>query len=93
MSILSSLNKSFTSITADSRKVQAGSLFLAYPGSHNDGRQYIGQAVQAGAAAVVWEQEGFTWNADWQVSNLAVQDLKQQVVVLPQSSIKTHPEN
>ncbi|ADI30789.1 UDP-N-acetylmuramoyl-L-alanyl-D-glutamate--2,6-diaminopimelate ligase [Methylotenera versatilis] len=79
MSILSSLNKSFTSITADSRKVQAGSLFLAYPGLHNDGRQYIGQAVQAGAAAVVWEQEGFTWNADWQVSNLAVQDLKQQV--------------
>ena len=79
MSILSSFNQSFTSITADSRKVQAGSLFLAYPGSHNDGRQYIAQAIQAGAAAVVWEQEGFTWNAEWQVNNLAVQDLKQQV--------------
>lgn len=79
MSILSSLNQSFTSVTADSRKVQAGSLFLAYPGSHNDGRQYITQAIKAGVAAVVWEQEGFTWNADWQVNNLAVQDLKQQV--------------
>jgi UDP-N-acetylmuramyl-tripeptide synthetase len=79
VSILSSLNQAFTSVTADSRKVQTGSLFLAYPGSHNDGRQYIAQAIQAGAAAVVWEQEGFTWNADWQVSNLAVQDLKKQV--------------
>lgn len=79
MSILSSLNRSFTSVTADSRKVQAGSLFLAYPGSHNDGRQYITLAIKAGVAAVVWEQEGFTWNADWQVNNLAVQDLKQQV--------------
>jgi UDP-N-acetylmuramyl-tripeptide synthetase len=79
VSILSSLNQTFTSVTADSRKVQAGSLFLAYPGSHNDGRQYIAQAIQAGAAAVVWEQEGFTWNADWQVNNLAVRDLKQQV--------------
>ncbi len=90
MSILSSLNQSFTSITADSRKVQVGSLFLAYPGAHHDGRQYIAQAIQAGAAAVVWEQEGFTWNAVWnnagnnnsQVSNLAVQDLKKQVSVI-----------
>jgi len=56
VSILSSLNQSFTSITADSRKVQVGSLFLAYPGSHSDGRQYIAQAVKAGAAAIVWEQ-------------------------------------
>ncbi|MDI1309809.1 MAG: UDP-N-acetylmuramoyl-L-alanyl-D-glutamate--2,6-diaminopimelate ligase [Methylotenera sp.] len=81
MSILSSFNQSFTSITADSRKVQAGSLFLAYPGLHNDGRQYIAQAIQAGASAVIWEQVGYAWNDAWssQVSNLAVQDLKQHV--------------
>jgi len=72
VSILASLNQSFTSITADSRKVQAGSLFLAYPGSHSDGRSYIAQAIQAGATAVVWEKDGFTWNADWQVNNLPV---------------------
>lgn len=79
MSILTSLNQPFTSITADSRKIQQGSLFLAYPGLHSDGRHYIAQAIQAGATAIVWEQEGFTWNADWQIANLAVQGLKQQV--------------
>lgn len=79
MSILASLNQSFTSITADSRKVQAGSLFIAYPGTHSDGRQYIAQAIQAGAKAIVWEQDGFTWNADWHVSNVSVQNLKPQV--------------
>jgi UDP-N-acetylmuramyl-tripeptide synthetase len=79
MSILTSLNQSFTSITADSRKVQLGSLFIAYPGSHSDGRNYIVQAIQAGAAAVVWEKDGFIWNADWRVKNLPVQDLKPQV--------------
>jgi UDP-N-acetylmuramyl-tripeptide synthetase len=79
VTILTSLNKSFTSITADSRKVQAGSLFLAYPGTHSDGRNYIAQAIQSGATGVVWEQEGFIWNANWQVNNLPVQDLKQQV--------------
>lgn len=86
MSILSSLNQTFTSITADSRKVKVGSLFLAYPGTHSDGRNYIAQAIQAGAAAVVWEQEGLTWNAAWnngsQVNNLAVQDLKQHAGVI-----------
>jgi len=79
MSILVSLNQSFTSVTADSRKVNAGSLFLAYPGTHSDGRKYISQAIQAGAAAVVWEQAGFTWNVGWQVKNLPVKNLKQQV--------------
>lgn len=79
MSILTSLNQTFTSITADSRKVQAGSLFLAYPGVHSDGRNYIAQAIQAGATAVVWEHEGFAWSADWQVNNLAVKNLKLQV--------------
>jgi UDP-N-acetylmuramyl-tripeptide synthetase len=82
VSILASLNQSFSFITADSRKVQAGSLFLAYPGSYSDGRNYITQALQAGAAAVVWEQDGFAWNDDWQVKNLAVKDLKQQVGII-----------
>jgi UDP-N-acetylmuramyl-tripeptide synthetase len=79
VTILKSLNQSFTSITSDSRKVQKGSLFLAYPGKHSDGRNYIAQAVQGGAEAVVWEQNDFTWNFNMQVNNLPVKNLKQQV--------------
>lgn len=78
MSILASLNQIFTSITADSRKVQVGSLFLAYPGAHSDGRDYIAQAIQAGATAVIWEQKNFAWHDAWQLDNIAVNDLKQQ---------------
>ena len=79
MTILQSFNQPFTSITADSRKVQKGSLFLAYPGKYSDGRNYIVQAVQAGAEAVVWEQKGFTWNSNVNVNNVPVENLKQQV--------------
>lgn len=66
-------------ITADSRQVQAGSLFVAYKGDALDGRLYIPQAINNGATAVLWEQEGFAWNSDWRLPNQAVQGLKQAV--------------
>lgn len=41
----------------DSRKVQAGDLFVALAGSVSDGKHYIEQAVAAGAVAVLYEAE------------------------------------
>ena len=79
MSALSQFKQAFTGITADSRKVQAGSLFLAYPGVKTDGRDFIPQAIQAGATAVLWEEEGFSWNSDWKIKNQALPGLKPQV--------------
>ncbi len=67
-----------TSITTDSRQVRDGSLFLAYPGETTDGRQYIADAIEKGASAVMWEPENFTWKADWQVENLPVSQLRMQ---------------
>jgi len=43
------------SLTLDSRHVTSGSLFLAMPGISADGRQYIAQAVERGAAAVLFD--------------------------------------
>jgi UDP-N-acetylmuramoyl-L-alanyl-D-glutamate--2,6-diaminopimelate ligase len=40
-------------ITADSRKVSDGALFVAVPGKRADGRQFIADAVSRGAAAVL----------------------------------------
>lgn len=46
-----------TGITHDSRKVKSGDLFLAYPGHQVDGRQYIQQAIDKGACAILYEAE------------------------------------
>jgi UDP-N-acetylmuramoyl-L-alanyl-D-glutamate--2,6-diaminopimelate ligase len=42
-------------ITADSRQVTAGALFVAYPGVSLDGHQFIAEALQKGAAAIICE--------------------------------------
>ena len=41
----------------DSRKVSGGSLFIAVKGHGTDGHQYIGKAIEAGAAAIVFEED------------------------------------
>ncbi|HEU4628239.1 MAG TPA: Mur ligase family protein, partial [Gemmatimonadaceae bacterium] len=41
-----------TGLTADSRHVRPGDLFVAVPGAHHDGRRFVDAAVAAGAAAV-----------------------------------------
>ena len=40
-------------VTADSRRVRPGALFVALPGSSADGARFIGDAVSRGAAAVL----------------------------------------
>jgi UDP-N-acetylmuramoyl-L-alanyl-D-glutamate--2,6-diaminopimelate ligase len=42
-------------VTADSRKVQPGDVFIAIPGTKTDGARFVVQAVAAGAAVVVGE--------------------------------------
>ncbi|MDE1980976.1 MAG: UDP-N-acetylmuramoyl-L-alanyl-D-glutamate--2,6-diaminopimelate ligase [Betaproteobacteria bacterium] len=66
-------------LTADSRQVLPGMAFAAYPGTHADGRQYIPQAIERGAAAVLWEREGFRWREEWSVPNLGIDGLRAQV--------------
>ncbi len=52
-----------TGITADSRQVQPGYLFVAEPGVVSDGHKYIDKAVANGAAAVVCNRLP-DWHAD-----------------------------
>jgi UDP-N-acetylmuramoyl-L-alanyl-D-glutamate--2,6-diaminopimelate ligase len=55
-----------TGITADSRKVEAGNLFVALSGTKQDGRAYIADAIAKGAKFIVAEngtphQPGAEW--------------------------------
>jgi UDP-N-acetylmuramoyl-L-alanyl-D-glutamate--2,6-diaminopimelate ligase len=69
-------------MTADSRRVGPGDVFLAFPGDVHDGRQHIDAALAAGAAAVVWEPEGWQWRADPAVLHRPVSGLRSQAARL-----------
>ncbi|MFN7725706.1 MAG: UDP-N-acetylmuramoyl-L-alanyl-D-glutamate--2,6-diaminopimelate ligase [Rubrivivax sp.] len=45
-------------LRADSRRVQPGDAFIAWPGYANDGRAYVAQALAAGATTCLVEEQG-----------------------------------
>jgi UDP-N-acetylmuramoyl-L-alanyl-D-glutamate--2,6-diaminopimelate ligase len=68
-----------TRLESDSRKVSRGDTFVAHPGERHDGRQFIPEALAAGATSVLWEAEGFRWKPEWNVPNLPVSRLKTRI--------------
>ena len=66
-------------LALDSRRVQRGDVFVACRGESGDGRSYITQAIEAGAAAVLFDDvDGFRWKDDWAVPHQAVAALAEQ---------------
>lgn len=66
-------------LVSDSRAVAAGDIFCAIAGSSHDGHDHIASVIECGAAAVLWEPEGHAWQAEWNVPNLAVQNLRNRL--------------
>lgn len=82
-SILPSDDRDISGIANDSRQVQPGYLFVAYPGALSDGRQYIQQAIDAGATAVLYEPyESSEEIIGVQVPLIALSNLNQQLASL-----------
>ena len=69
-------------LSSDSRRCAPGVAFLAYPGEKADGRAHIGDALARGAEAVLWEANGFSWDAGWKLPNIPIAELKQHAGVL-----------
>ena len=55
LSVAGPTDADVTGVALDSRQVREGALFVALPGLHVDGRKFIGDAVERGAAAIVTE--------------------------------------
>ena len=63
-------------LVSDSRRVKPGDVFFAYPGDAADGRRFIGAAIAAGAAAVVYDDQDYEWDPAHSVAHRGVPELK-----------------
>ena len=77
-------------ICIDSRKVTPGSLFLAYPGVANDGRDFIRAALENGAVAVVYESLGYDDLSGLSIPAFGVPGLQRKIGLLA-SAFFDHP--
>jgi len=64
-------------LVSDSRRVKPGDVFFAYPGDAADGRKFIGAAIAAGAAAVVYDSQDYEWDVAHGVAHRGIPGLKQ----------------
>src|ERR1700745_4277250 len=54
--IIGTLDRSVESIAYDSRRIQRNGLFVALRGEKADGQDFIGQAIEKGATAILAER-------------------------------------
>lgn len=54
-----SLEREIAGLAYDSRRITPGMVFVALPGQHVDGHEFIQSAVDRGAVAVICEKNGF----------------------------------
>jgi UDP-N-acetylmuramoyl-L-alanyl-D-glutamate--2,6-diaminopimelate ligase len=69
-------------LSIDSRQCRRGDLFFAYPGVVVDGRDYISEAVECGASAVVYEADDADIPNIETVPLIAVEGLREKVGVI-----------
>jgi UDP-N-acetylmuramoyl-L-alanyl-D-glutamate--2,6-diaminopimelate ligase len=69
----------FKYIEQNSVNIKKGSIFLAYPGEKNDGRNYIEEAINRGAGAIIYDPLDFEWNNQWDLPKLPVKNLKDNI--------------
>ncbi|HEY4138093.1 MAG TPA: UDP-N-acetylmuramoyl-L-alanyl-D-glutamate--2,6-diaminopimelate ligase [Casimicrobiaceae bacterium] len=77
-------------ITSDSRRVEPGVAFAAYPGARHDGRAFIDDAVLRGAGAVFWEANKFIWDSRWNVPQIPIEGLREKLGAIA-DAIYGHP--
>ena len=83
--------RTVSGLTADSRKVRPGSVFVAVPGTKADGAAFIPQALAAGAMAIVGEAERpATLNAA--IAYLRVADVRRALALAAARFFPRQPE-
>ncbi len=78
----SPLERPISQVTADSRQVRPGALFVAIEGATADGHRYIPDAIARGAAAVVGTADLAAEASEWSIPYIQVEDSRLALATL-----------
>jgi UDP-N-acetylmuramoyl-L-alanyl-D-glutamate--2,6-diaminopimelate ligase len=82
-----SLDREITGIAYDSRRVTPGMVFIAVPGQTVDGHDYVSDAIERGAVAVICERNGFS---SPRIAKIRVADAR-EALALAAATFHGHP--
>ena len=68
-----------TGLAVDSRKIQQGNCFVAYPGHHSDGRDFLASAFQSGARSALVEAADYSPEQSYETPVVTVPNLKSRL--------------
>jgi len=80
--ISATMDVQITDLSIDSRTVKSGDLFIAFPGSSQDGRDYILLAQQQGAAAILYEAADYVLPEEVTIPAVAVKGLQHNAGII-----------
>lgn len=92
-SVTDTCHTNITGITSDSRAVEPGYLFAAIPGMVADGRDYIPQAIQNGASAILMPDDVAPVPVPCQLPVITSSNTRQQYAVLAAQFYGRQPKN
>jgi len=74
--------KKFDNLSLNSKQISKNTVFIAYPGNKNDGREFIQEAIENGAAGIIFESKNFKKNLNLSIPNISISDLKNKLAAI-----------
>ena len=74
--------KKFDNLSLNSKQISKNTVFIAYPGNKYDGREFIQEAIENGAAGIIFESKNFKKNLNLSIPNISISDLRNKLAAI-----------
>ena len=74
--------KKFDNLSLNSKQISKNTVFIAYPGNKHDGREFIQEAIENGAAGIIFESKNLKKNLNLSIPNISISDLRNKLAAI-----------
>ena len=74
--------KKFDNLSLNSKQISKNTVFIAYPGNKHDGREFIQEAIENGAAGIIFESKNLKKKLNLSIPNISISDLRNKLAAI-----------